>query len=217
MKVVDKKIIMQFLKFVIVIIFIFQGNISLSGNTGYKISVNINGSKDSILYLAHYYGDKTYLDDTAFIRKGKFVFEGDSLLHGGIYIVAGQKNNRYFELIIDKEQKFSISTGVVNINENISFKNSEDNTLFYKYIRFNTIKHKEIGELRKNLSLYSDNPDSVQLYSKQIDTINKQLGDYKLDFIKEYPTSFISVLFNAMWEPDPQNIPILKNGREDSI
>ncbi len=217
MKVVDKKIIMQFIKFVIVIIFIFQGNISLSGNTGYKISVSINGSEDSILYLAHYYGDKTYLYDTAFIRKGKFVFEGDSLLHGGIYIVAGQKNNRYFELIIDKEQKFSISTGVVNINENISFKYSEDNTLFYKYIRFNTIKHKEIGELRKNLSLYSDNPDSVQLYSKQIDTINKQLGDYKLDFIKEYPTSFISVLFNAMWEPDPQNIPILKNGREDSI
>ncbi len=195
----------------------FQGNISLSGNTGYKISVNINGSEDSILYLAHYYGDKTYLDDTAFIRKGKFVFEGDSLLHGGIYIIAGQKNNRYFELIIDKEQKFSVSTDVAHINENISFKNSEDNTLFYKYIRFNTAKHKEIGELRKTLSLYSDKPDSVQLISKQIDTINKQLGDYKLDFIKEYPDNFISVLFNAIWEPDPQNIPILENGREDSI
>jgi len=217
MKIVDKRNIMQVFKFAFVFIFTFQGYISLSKDTGYKITVSIKGSEDTVLYLAHYYGDKTYLDDTAFVKKGKFVFSGDSMLHGGIYIIAGQKNNRYFELIIDKKQNFSVATDVSDIVENISFKNSEDNTLFYDYVRYNTAKHQEIGRLKRLLSQYADNPDSVQLISNEIDTINKQLGDYKIDFIKKHPDSFISVLFNAMWEPDPQNVPILENGREDSI
>ena len=217
MKIVDRKIAMQIFKFALFSLFILTGNIVLSKDTGYKITISIKGSEDTVLYLAHYYGDKTYLDDTAYVKNGKFVLEGDTLLPGGIYIIAGQKNNRYFELIIDKNQKFTVTTDVSNIIENISFKNSEDNTLFYDYIRYNTVKHQEIGKLRKELSLYADNPDSVQSFSSQIDTINKQLGDYKLRFIKEHPESFISVLFNAMWEPDPQNVPILNNGREDSI
>jgi peroxiredoxin len=209
--------IMRIIKFAFVFILTFLGHVSLSGETEYKITVSIKGSEDTVLYLAHYYGDKTYLDDTAFVKKGKFVFNGDSLLHGGIYIIAGQKNNRYFELIIDKEQKFFVATDISNVIDNISFKNSEDNTLFYEYIRFNTEMHQKIGKLKRKLSQYADNPDSVLLISNEIDTINKQLGDYKIDFINEHPDSFISVLFNAMWEPDPQNVPVLENGREDSI
>ncbi len=217
MKIVYRKITVRIIEYALFSFFIFCGHISLSKDTGYKIIVSITGSEDSVLYLAHYYGDNTYLDDTAFLKKGKFVFKGDSLLHGGIYIVAGQKNNRYFELIVDKEQHFSASTNASDIVKNISFKNSEDNTLFYNYIKFNTSKHQEIERLRRKLSSYSNNPDSVRIISKQIDIINQQLGEYKLEFIKKHPDSFISALFNAMWEPEPENIPILENGREDSI
>ena len=217
MKIVNRKIALRIVNLALLCVFIFQSYISFSKETGYKITITIKDSEDTIMYLAHYYGDKTYLDDTASIKKGKFVFDGDTLLHGGIYIIAGQKNNRYFELIVDKEQRFSVTTDVSNIIEDISFKNSDDNTLFYQYVRYNTSKHKEIGKLRNKLSRFADMPDSVKVISEQIDTINKQLGDYKLDFIKEHPDSFISVLFNAMWEPDPQDIPILENGREDSI
>ena len=79
-----------------------------AGDEGYELKFQVKGIKDTVCYLANYYGDKTYLTDTARVdTKGKFVFEGDSVLPGGIYIIAGQSNNKYFECIVDKDQHSS--------------------------------------------------------------------------------------------------------------
>ncbi len=57
---------------------------------GFQLKVKIKGANDDFLYVAHYFADKQYMDDT--LRKGKgewFVLEVDSMLTGGLYIIAG--------------------------------------------------------------------------------------------------------------------------------
>ncbi len=184
---------------------------------GYKIKIRIKGIQDTVCYLANYYGDKTYLTDTAIVdSKGKFIFEGDTTLPGGIYIVAGQSNNKYFEFIIDKEQKFSVSTEVTDINGKMKFENSRDNKLFFEYIKNNMVNRMEIESLKKSKSQILQ-PDSLKSIDKQIDEINTLLYAYQQKVISENPGSFVSIVLKAMQEPEVIDIPILENGREDSV
>jgi len=50
----------------------------------YEIEINIHEYQDSVIYLANYYGDKTYLADTAIDLSGKghFVFSKEKELDG---------------------------------------------------------------------------------------------------------------------------------------
>ena len=49
---------------VLIFIFIASNCLFASGKV-FKLRVKIQGSSDSVMYLAHYYGDKQYVDDTA--------------------------------------------------------------------------------------------------------------------------------------------------------
>lgn len=202
----------------LVLVFLFCMNSLLLANTEtYKIKLKITGIQDSVLYLAHYYGDKTYLDDTARInKKGIFVFEGDSILSEGMYIVAGQNNNRYFEFILDQQQHISISTDNEDIPGSLKFKDSEVNNLFYDYIRINTRNHKEMRRLSESKKDFQGQEDSIKIIDKKITLLNQELENYKNDFIKAHPESFISVMFKAMMETNNENNPVPDN-REDSI
>lgn len=59
--------------------------------------------------------------------------------------------------------------------------------------------------------------DSIKILNDKISVLNTELENYKLDFMKAHPESFISVMFKAMMEPEVDSVPILENGREDSI
>ena len=68
----------------------------MAAEKGYKITVKLTGSADTALLLAHYYGSKQYLDDTAFRNKqGFFIFQGTEDLKDGMYIIAGQKKHKF--------------------------------------------------------------------------------------------------------------------------
>ncbi len=185
---------------------------------GYHIKVQITGIKDTVCYLANYYGDKTYLTDTAKVdKKGRFVFEGDSALPGGVYIIAGESNNKYIEFLIDRSQAFSITTDISNILSDVHFDRSEENVLFFDFIQYNMKVRKEMESLQKEQKNNQITPDSVGIIGKQIEQLNNALDDFQNKIIEQHPESFVSVLLKAMQEPEVKNVPILPNGREDSV
>jgi peroxiredoxin len=187
-------------------------------NGGYKIKIQLKGITDSVCYLANYYGDKTYLTDTATVdAKGKFVFEGDSSLPGGIYIIAGQSNNKYLEIIVDRFQKFSILSDIADLSGGVKFENSPENTLFFEYIKYNMIIRKQIEKLNKDKSLYTGSTDSLETLKIQIANLEADLDTFSQKMIANHPESFVSVILKASKEPEVTNIPFLENGREDSV
>src|SRR6478752_7729623 len=104
---------MNFLKRVSLSIALFAAVYSSAFSQGYKINVKVKGLQDTVCYLAHHFGDKQLLDDTARVdSKGAFVFEGKKALHGGIYLVV-LPGKRYFEFLVN-EQNFSLETDTLD-------------------------------------------------------------------------------------------------------
>jgi hypothetical protein len=87
-------------------------SISLPGQ-GYKIKVSIKGYKNDTLLLGYHYGDKQYIKDTAFRLNGQFVFEKDTLLEPGMYLIVLKPSHDFFQLLIEeKNQQFSVETSL---------------------------------------------------------------------------------------------------------
>src|SRR5207344_1117454 len=59
-------------------------------------------------------------------------------------------------------------------------------------------------------------PDSAKLVQEKISAIDKDVKEYKAEFIKNNPKTFVAKLFKAMEEPEIPEAPILPNGKKDS-
>lgn len=185
---------------------------------GYRIRIQIKGIPDSVCYLANYFGDKTYLVDTALVKKdGSFVFESDTLLPGGIYIVAGQSNNKYFELLVDESQRFSVNTSLTGIPGELRFENSPDNALFYYYVNENIQRRKKVEEITRKLKGMDSSSDSALILNEKVKSIYDGLYDFEDSIINSYPESFVSVVLKAKQEPELAPARYLEDGREDSV
>src|SRR6476619_3540205 len=99
--------------------------ISLVGfsQNGYEIKVTLKPFKNQYIYLGNYYGKQLPIIDSALLNdKSEAVFKGDKKLGGGIYLVGYPDKAQNFEILIDKNQKFSIQGDTANIQK-VSFIN----------------------------------------------------------------------------------------------
>ena len=200
--------------------FVSNKSISAVANNGYKIKITVAGIKDTMCYLAYYYGDKQYIRDSSMANsKGEFTFTGKEELPGGIYLVV-LPGKRFFEIIVDKDQAFSWEAEMDKLDDFNFMKTSgsEDNSLFLDYTKFITIRGKNSERLKKNSASAKENGDSLLVNSiKDSMMVNdKQVLDYKKDFVKKHPDSFLTIVFKGMFDPDIPEIPVLSNGRPDS-
>ena len=183
---------------------------------GYQIKGNIKGITNADVLLANYYGDKQYLKDTAHAdAAGNFVFEGKKTLPGGIYLVVTPRKN-YFEIIIDKEQFFSFETDTLNFIKSMKIKGSADNILFYDYLKEGILVQQKMDSLTRSLAGVKTKTDTTATYDA-MKKWNAHINEYRNQFIKDYPETFLAKLFKSIPDPEVPKAPILPNGRPDSI
>lgn len=163
---------------------------------GYEIRMKVKGVKDTTVYLAFHYGDKQYLKDTAKVdSKGNFVFDGKEALPGGIYL-AVMPDKRYFELIVN-EQKFTLETDTANYVTNMVVKGSEENRIFYEYLNYLNPRGMRMDSLQKTLADAKSKEDTTKTYER-INTIDKEIKDYRQTVIDKYPKTLVATIFKAM-------------------
>jgi thiol-disulfide isomerase/thioredoxin len=188
-----------------------------SQNTAYKIDISLKGYIDTIAFLGHYYGNKLSVTDTAVAINEKIVFKGSEALKQGVYFFISGEQKKMFEFLIDSDQNFSFKTSLESPLEDMIIKGSEENTLFYDYLKYNRQCYLEIKSLQSSLSSSpSLNDSSAALVRQQIDSINTASIEYKVKLIKEYPESLTTLLFKAMREPEVPDF-FLENGRHDTL
>src|SRR5687767_83992 len=106
----------------------------LPAQQGYNIPITIKPYKNAYLYLGYHYGKRKALADSAKLdENGKAIFKGTKPLGGGIYFITSPRKEILFELLIDKEQNFSIEADSATIPSGLKFINSKENTLFKDY------------------------------------------------------------------------------------
>lgn len=182
---------------------------------GLKLRIKIEGLSDSVIYLAHYYGDKQYVTDTARAEKGGwYTFQADTLLPGGMYILAGQKKVRYLEILLDKQQQITIETKFSDMIGNMKVKGSDDNRLLYSYIGYLSTQQKEVSRLQKCIERNGKESDSGTMCQKKIVGIDTLVRNYISRFVADNKGLLVASFVGAQSEP---RIPEPQKNADGSI
>lgn len=189
----------------------------MAAEKGYKITVKLTGSADTALLLAHYYGSKQYLDDTAYRNKqGFFIFQGTEELKDGMYIIAGQNKNKYFDFFLSGAHQVEFSCDPANVVNTMQVKGSDDNKAFFTYIKYLGNKQAEIEPLNNWIKEKHDNPDSVKIVKSRIEAIDKEAKAYIKNFYVSNPGLLSANFVKANNEPDYMSYIPVNDGKIDS-
>ncbi len=169
--------------------------------TGYTIPVTVKPYKNQYVYLGYHYGKLKALADSALLNSAsEGVFKGPKALPGGIYFMVSPKKEILFELLLDKEQRFSIKADSALGPAKTIFTGSPDNTQFLAYSAAISKTGQQITDLNTRLATASSKADSNAIVT-QIQAQNKSLQQTREDIIKQYPGSMLASFFRAMKEP----------------
>ncbi len=191
----------------------------LAAEKGYKITVKLTGSADTSLLLAHYYGNKQYLDDTAYRnRQGLFVFEGKEKLKDGMYIVAGVAKSKYFDFFLTGSQQIDFACDPANVVNTMQVKGSDDNKTFYAYIKYLGNKQTEIEPLSAWMKANRSHPDSdsTKLVKARIDAIDEEAKAYIKNFYTSNPAYLSANFVKASNEAEYLQYIAVTDGKIDS-
>jgi alkyl hydroperoxide reductase subunit AhpC len=191
---------------------------SAAFSQGYEIKINFKNCKDTMVFLAFYQFDKSYLADTCKkVKKGNIVFKGNKKLEKGVYYLVSQDKARYFDFFVDDaNQKFTINTDTLDLVKNLKSPTSKENDDFFTYIRFITAKNKEFNELKNKTKSMSPKDSATYMMDKG-KAMNESVLAYENDFMQQHKGTFVGDVINLKMEKEAKDVPKASNGRPDSL
>ena len=158
----------------------------------YQISIELKGSSDSTAYLAHYFDGRIFADDTTQLVNGKGVFSKDKVLDQGIYVIY-LPSQKYFDLLIGKDQEFSISANPENFIESLSIEGSAESKAFHDFQQFMKAQNEKSKKLQEAYKANENNPAEKEKYQKAYKNADKEVRAYIKKLNEKYPNdSFVS-------------------------
>jgi peroxiredoxin len=185
---------------------------------GYHYKVKIQGVKDSVAYLVHYYGKplpSIYKRDSArFDKNGVAEFKSnDSSFVGGIYMILLGDRKTYFEFLANNGDDMTITADISKLPEGLKFKNSSENERFQEYVSFLSGYGKKQQAMQDEYKAAKTAADSVAI-RKRASASSKDLINYRRDYIKKYPNTLLSSIFSALEMPQvPEGEHLLADGK----
>ncbi|HRX66912.1 MAG TPA: thioredoxin-like domain-containing protein [Tenuifilaceae bacterium] len=171
---------------------------------GYRIEVNVDGVKDTTIMLGYHLGDKKYVADTTFVNSsGVGVFEGDSLLDGGMYLIILPERT-YFDILVGDNQQFGVKTSFENLIDDLEFTNSPENTAFANYQRFMGEKQQRMAELRDQIQNTTEGDSLEKATMEEINLLDKQVKEYWDNLIVDNEGTFLATIIKSL---KPVDIP----------
>ena len=171
--------------------------------SGYEIRVTFRPFKNEFIYLGHYFGKQYPIIDSVRINGNSVgIFKGNKKLHGGIYLIGYPNKAGFFEILIDKEQHFSVMADTATLAKGgVRFLNSTDNDLFSQYQNTMSAKGKEISSGKQQYQAAASAKDSAH-WNDEIIKLDKAVRDYREALIKNHPGNILTTLLIAMREPE---------------
>ena len=140
------------------------------------------------------------IDTVQINADGKYIFQADSLLIPGVYMLVLPPENEFVTLLINEnEQRFSVKTDARNITEKIEIKGSPDNTLYYDYSNYLNHQVAQLGQYRQAAAESVDAAEQEK-YKKQFNEEVGKIRAYQLEIIEEYPLSLTASLIKVELE-----------------
>lgn len=185
---------------------------------GHNIGITLKPYKNQYVYLGYYYGKIKALADSAMLNtNSSAVFKGKEKLPGGIYFVVSPRKEILFEVLLDKQQNFSMLADTSNLLSSIKFVNSPENNLFQSYSKFAAGNGKIISGYMKDLANNTTSKADSNRINEQLQALNKKLQTYRDSVTIKNPGSMLTALFKALKEPIVPPASKQPGGKYDSL
>lgn len=198
------------------VLFFALFSISAIAQEGYKIDFKVKGLKDTTAYLGYYYGESTYITDTAKVNsQGEFSFFSKKSLGQGVYLLVVNKT-KLVDIVVSQDQFFFLETDTEDYVKNMKVTGDQDNKLFFDNMMHNMERGKEADPFVKIIQdsvLAEENKKEAR---EKFSAVSKKVIAYQDDIIKNHPTSLTGRILKANKSIEVPDPPILANGRKDS-
>lgn len=185
----------------------------LSSAQKYKIEFKIDGLSDTTVYLGNFFGESTYVKDTARVnKKGECIFDGNKELEEGNYFLVLNKT-RLFDFLVGEDKFFKLTTSTEDYLENLKVEGDIENKIFIEDMKFNAERNKEARPYVEIIqdSLKSD--EEIAAARAGLDKINEKVVAHQDEIISQHPDLLISRIFKANKRID---IPETPEGEDES-
>lgn len=189
--------------FTLVIFSIISFSTLFADGGGYKIRIKLDNYPEKELTLGFHYGDKQYVKDTAHVdAEGWFTFQADTLLPCGVYLLVLKPDNSFIQLLLSNEdQDFSITTDAKDSVNKMKVKGSDDNDVFYEYLRYLNKLRPEADTLRAQIGRAKGNTADSTRLAKQLAEIDNAVKKYQTDLVAKHPGFMSGKIVKASFEP----------------
>lgn len=175
----------------------------LAGNTAFadhRIVVHIEGYEGEQLFLAYHLWDKQYIQDTATANgEGNFVFSGEENLPPGVYMVVMQPDHNYLQILVDQDQHFQLNSQVEGKASQTSIEGSQENALFYDYLRYLETSTQQ-GEIYQKKQ--KDGSENQRVYGEKLQELREEVHQKQVSIMEGHPNSFTAAMVEAAMEMD---------------
>jgi thiol-disulfide isomerase/thioredoxin len=186
-----------------VLIFLFISVIGIAqqpANNGHKIEVNIPAFSDTTLILGYYYNQSIHVQDTSYFdNKGTALFEGEEALPQGLYVIY-LPNQKYFDLMIDADQHFSLTADTADMVKSLDIRGAEVTNKFNDYQRFIMARQEEANNLQQKLQTAAPDSEEATQIKDQLTTVNEKVQNKWEELQQENQGSMLGVFIKGMQE-----------------
>lgn len=182
---------------IVFVVILFLANYSFG--QGLQMEVKLEMAATQKIYLAHYYLDNIYLDDSLQLdANGSGVFRRDTLLPEGLYKIYRDKDN-HFDFLLCADQQFLLTNNSYSV-ESLKIEGAKEAEAFVKYLVFLKDLQTKSSELRKEYE--NANGAEKEKIKAELNGITSKLHQYWFDTLKNYPGSFLSKFLLANYVPE---------------
>ena len=168
-------------------------------NSQYAISLSVKGYENGIVKLAGFYGSKAYvLDSLKLDEFGKGIFQKQrTSLFPGCYSFIFP-HNKYFYILINKQQQFSLFTDSSALIEHLQVSDNEVSTyveLQKYYLKTVQAKNKAQQAIENGIA------DSSQYFNATNNDLEKKYQSYCKNLLSVYPQTLLATYIHLMLLP----------------
>ncbi len=194
---------MKFIRLKTLIVFLLAAGLftpNIFSQQGYRIELSVPGFPNRDIILGYHLNKQIYVKDTVRTnQQGKAIFSGKEPLPGGIYLFYFP-NQKFFDLLIDKEQHFSLETDTADFYKTLKIKGAKEPQVFLELQRFMEEKGLKANELREKLKGAENNPAQKDALNKELESINNQVKSYWDNLVTKNPGTFVAAFVTAFQE-----------------
>jgi thiol-disulfide isomerase/thioredoxin len=129
-------------------------------------------------------------------------------LEPGVYLLVIPPDNKFIHVLIaEGQQEFSVSVDLNDIVKSAKFKGSQENEIYYNYLRDLEMRRPRAEELKK---LMVEDSLKKETYQAELAVIDNEVKVVQHELVKKYPASFTSMLIQANQEiviPEYTDLP----------